>query len=233
MLFFGLDITYWIIMIPFFLFALWAQSSVKSAYKKYSRIAINSGITGAQAAKSILQHNGINNVRIERGSGFLSDHYNPANRVIKLSPGVYDSNSIAAVSIAAHETGHALQHARSYSPLALRSMLAPTASIGSNFAFIIIIAGMLINMAGLIKIGIALFSIVVIFQLITLPVEFNASSRAKKVLLSYAMVNNREMRGVNTVLNAAAMTYVAAAASAIAQLIYLLLRSGFLGIGDD
>ncbi|MBN2434026.1 MAG: zinc metallopeptidase [Spirochaetes bacterium] len=231
MLYFGLDITYWLIMIPFFLFALWAQSRVKAAYKKYSRIAIYNGLSGAQTAQQILLNNRITDVRIERGSGLLSDHYNPSKKVIRLSPGVYDSNSVAAVSIAAHETGHAIQHAKAYSPLALRSMLAPTASIGSNFAFIIIFAGLLINMAGLIKFGIALFAIVVFFQLVTLPVEFDASARAKKALVSYSMVNNTELKGVNTVLNAAAMTYVAAAASAIAQLLYLLLRSGFLG--DD
>ncbi len=232
MLFFGLDITYWLIMIPFILLALWAQSSVKSAYKKYSRIRLHSGLTGAEVAERILRTNGIRDVSVAQGRGLLSDHYDPVKKVVRLSPDVYQSPSIAAVGIAAHETGHAIQHSRQYTPLVLRNMIAPTASIGSNFAFVIIIFGFLINAAGLIKVGIILFSAVVAFQLITLPVELDASARAKALLSSHGIVTGQEMRGVNSVLNAAAMTYVAAAASAVAQLIYLLLRAGMLG-GDE
>jgi Zn-dependent membrane protease YugP len=228
----GLDPLYWVIMIPCFLFALWAQNSVKSAFNKYTKFGLRSGISGGEAARLILQQNGLNTVSVEAGRGFLTDHYDPIQKKVRLSPQVYNGRSIAAVGIAAHETGHALQHKQNYAPLALRSMLAPTASIGSNFAFIIIFFGFIINLTGLVKIGIVLFAAVVVFQLITLPVEFDASARAKKLLASYGIATSEEIRGVNSVLNAAAMTYVAAAASAIAQLLYLLLRTGFLG-GDD
>ncbi len=152
--------------------------------------------------------------------------------MVKLSPGVYSSNSVAAVGIAAHETGHAVQHAAAYSPLALRNMMVPVASIGSNFAWLIIIAGFIMAAMSLVKIGIMLFSAVVLFQIVTLPVEFNASARAKRMLQEYGLVSTTDVRGVNAVLNAAAMTYVAAAASAVMTLLYFLIRLGLLG-GDE
>lgn len=233
MLYFGLDIHYWIIMMPFMLLALWAQTRVKSAYKKYSKYGIHSRLTGAQVAQQILRQNGLSHVGVTQARGFLSDHYDPTKQVVRLSPEVYQSSSIAAVGIAAHETGHAVQHAKQYTPLVLRNMIAPTAAIGSNMAFGIIILGFFMGFMGLVKIGVVLFSIVVVFQLITLPVELDASARAKRMLASYGIVSPTEMHGVSAVLNAAAMTYVAAAASAVAQLIYFLLRSGLLGGGDD
>jgi len=153
--------------------------------------------------------------------------------VVRLSPQVYNSNSLAAIGVAAHETGHALQHAKAYKPLVLRNAIAPTASIGSNLSWIVIFAGFIIGSLGLVKFGILLFSLVVFFQLITLPVEFNASTRAKEILSGYGIVSSGELAGVSKVLSAAAMTYVAAAASAIATLLYFLIRAGFLGGSDD
>jgi len=229
---FGIDPLYWIMMIPVLILSGIASWRVKSAYKKYSRIGSRSGMTGADVAAQILRQNGLSNVQVTETRGFLSDHYDPRKKVVRLSPGVYRSSSIAALGIAAHETGHAIQHARSYTPLTVRNLLVPVASIGSNLSWIIIFGGFLLGMMGLVKIGIVLFSVVVVFQLLTLPVEFNASARAKQILSSYGILSSGEMQGVNKVLSAAAMTYVAAAASAIMTLLYFLLRAGFLG-GDD
>ena len=231
-MFYGIDPLYWMMMIPVLILSAFASLRVKSAFNKYSRVANRSGLTGAQVAEAILRRNGLNHVEVKESRGFLSDHYDPAKKVVKLSPKVYQSNSVAAIGVAAHETGHAIQHARNYAPLTLRNTMVPVASIGSNFAWIIIIAGFFMSMMGLVKIGIILFSAVVVFQIITLPVEFNASSRAKQMLQEYAIVSSEDMRGVSAVLNAAAMTYVAAAASAIMTLLYFLIRSGILG-GDD
>ena len=161
----------------------------------------------------------------------MSDNYDPIKKIIKLSTEVYNSNSIASVGVAAHETGHAIQHASAYRPLMLRNAVAPTASIGSKLSWIIIIAGFMFGALGLIKLGIVLFSIVVFFQIITLPVEFNASARAKEILSSQGMLSGNELAGVNSVLSAAAMTYVAAAASSVMTLLYYLIRSGILGGG--
>jgi Zn-dependent membrane protease YugP len=230
-MFFGIDPLYWIMMIPVLILSAFASLRVKSAFNKYSRIASRSGMTGADVAEQILRRNGLADVQVTQARGFLSDHYDPRKKVVRLSPGVYGSNSIAALGIAAHETGHAIQHAKSYTPLTLRNMLVPVASIGSNLSWIIIIGGMILGLLGLVKIGILLFSVVVVFQLLTLPVEFNASSRAKQILSSYGILSSGEMQGVNKVLSAAAMTYVAAAASAVMTLLYFLLRAGL--IGDD
>lgn len=228
----AIDPLYWIMMAPVLLLAGFSSFRVKRAFNKYSRIGSRSGKTGGEVAEEILRRNGLTHVRVTESKGFLSDHYDPTKKVVKLSPDVYRSNSIASLGIAAHETGHAVQHAKSYSPLVLRNTMVPIASIGSNLSWIIIFAGFIMGYLGLVKIGIILFSAVVIFQLITLPVEFNASSKAKKMLQEYAIVSPDEIRGVNKVLNAAAMTYVAAAASAIMTLLYFLLRAGLLG-GDD
>jgi Zn-dependent membrane protease YugP len=227
----GFDPLYWMMMIPAFILAAIASFRVKSVFNKYSKRGNHSGLTGKEMAEEILRRHGLSEVQVKLARGFLSDHYDPTKKVVKLSPKVYNSNSIAAIGIAAHETGHAIQHDRAYAPLKLRTLLVPIASIGSNFAWIIIIGGYFMNMFGLVKIGVILFAGVVLFQLITLPVEFNASSRAKAILSNHAMVTSEDIKGVNSVLNAAAMTYVAAAASAILTLLYFLIRLGLLG--DD
>lgn len=230
-MFLGLDPLYWIMMLPVLLLSGYASLKVKSAYKKYSKIKSRSGMTGAEIAREILVRNGLSNVAVMETRGFLSDHYDPGKKVVRLSSDVYHSSSISALGVAAHETGHAIQHAKSYSPLVLRNMMVPVASFGSNFAWIVIIAGFIFGALGLVKAGIVLFSIVVVFQLITLPVEFNASSRAKAMLSSYGIVSSQELAGIKKVLSAAAMTYVAAAASAVMTLLYFLMRAGILG--DD
>jgi Zn-dependent membrane protease YugP len=232
-MFLGIDPLYWIMMAPVLLLSLWASLRVKSAFKKYSRIQSRSGLTGAKVAQLILNRNGLSHIPVVETKGFLSDHYDPIKKVVRLSPEVFGSDSLASIGVAAHETGHAVQHAKHYSPLVLRNTIAPTASIGSNMAWIVIMAGFILGSLGLVKIGIVLFSVVVVFQLITLPVEFNASARAKEMLASYGVVSSAEMAGVSRVLSAAAMTYVAAAASAIVTLLYFLLRSGLLGGRDD
>ncbi|MCK4764964.1 MAG: zinc metallopeptidase [Candidatus Aminicenantes bacterium] len=231
-MFLGIDPLYWMMMAPVLLLSAFASFRVKSAFNKYSKRANRSGLTGAKVAEAILRRNGLSHVEVKEARGFLSDHYDPRKKVVKLSPNVFGSNSVAAVGVAAHETGHAIQHDKAYGPLKLRNMMVPVASIGSNLSWIIIVGGLFLDMLGLVKIGIALFSAVVLFQLITLPVEFNASSRAKKMLQEYGLVSQEDVRGVNSVLSAAAMTYVAAAASAIMTLLYFLIRAGILG-GDD
>lgn len=214
------------------LLALFAQMMVKGAYTRFSRVQTARGHTGAQTAARILEEAGIYDVSIEKVQGWLSDHYDPAKKVLRLSPQVHDGRSVASVGIAAHEAGHALQHATGYAPLQLRSMLVPTAGLGSCLAIPMIIVGFLINMTGLALLGVILFTALVIFQIITLPVEFNASSRAKQALqASNIVVGTQEMRGVSSVLNAAAMTYVAATVAAVAQLLFFLLRLGLLGGG--
>lgn len=232
-MFLGIDPLYWMMMAPVLLLSLWASFRVKSTFNKYSKIQSGSGKTGAMVARLILDQNGLGQIPVEEATGFLSDHYDPIKKVVRLSPDVYRSSSIASIGVAAHETGHAIQHANSYRFLMLRNSIAPTASIGSSMSWIIIFGGFIINSLGLIKIGILLFSLVVFFQIITLPVEFNASSRAKQFLSSYGVLSSNELVGVNRVLSAAAMTYVAAAASAIMTLLYYLIRAGLLGNRDE
>ncbi|MDY6970085.1 MAG: zinc metallopeptidase [Spirochaetota bacterium] len=231
-MFLGIDPLYWIMMIPTLLFSMWASLKVKRAFAKFSKKQSFSGLTGEEVAKKILKINGLQHISVVETGGFLSDHYDPIRKVIRLSPKVFNSSSISALGVAAHETGHAIQHAKSYKPLIFRNAIAPTASIGSNLAWIILIFGFIINYAGLIKLGILLFSIVVIFQLITLPVEFNASTRAKAILTTSNIISSNELVGVKSVLSAAAMTYVAAAASSVITLLYFLIRAGFLGNDD-
>ena len=175
----GIDPLYWMIMIPVFLLSLFATFKVKSTFAKYSRVPTNSGITGAEAAAQILRRNGLTDVSVVETSGFLSDHYDPRTREVRLSPEVFRGSTLAAVGVAAHETGHAVQHANSYAPLVLRNAMVPVANIGSSLSWIIIILGFIIGALGLVKIGIILFSAVVLFQVITLPVEFNATSRGR------------------------------------------------------
>ena len=219
------DPMYFLFVGPAILLSLWASFKTKSAFNKYSKVATRSGLTGAQAAQRLLDTAGITDVEIVPTRGTLSDHYNPVTKKLALSEPVYASNSVAAVGVACHEAGHAIQHAKAYKPLWLRSTLVPTASIGSRFSMIAIIAGIFLGMQGLITIGIVLFSAVVLFQLLTLPVEFDASARAKKLAPAMGILSTpAEQQGVDKVLNAAALTYVAAALTSIMQLLYFLSR---------
>lgn len=219
------DPNYLLFVGPAILLSLWASFKTKSAFKKYSKVTTRSGLTGAQAAQRLLDTAGISDVEIIPTRGTLSDHYNPVTKKLALSEPVYASNSVAAVGVACHEAGHAIQHAKAYKPLWLRSMLVPTASIGSKFSMFAIIGGIFLQMQGLITIGIVLFSAVVLFQLVTLPVEFDASARAKKLAPAMGILSSpAEEQGVNKVLNAAALTYVAAALTSIMQLLYFLSR---------
>jgi len=220
-----LDPTYILIMLPALLFSMWASFKTKSAFKKYSKVRVMSGQTGAQAAQTLLDRAGITDVEVKPIRGMLSDHYNPMTKTLALSEGVYGQNSVSAVGVACHEAGHAIQHARGYKPMWLRSILVKPASIGSNFGIYAIIIGLVIGATGLFKIGIILFAAAVAFQLVTLPVEFDASARAKRLAAEYGIVTEQERAGVNKVLNAAAMTYVAAAAASVLQLLYWISRA--------
>ncbi|MEI6652108.1 MAG: zinc metallopeptidase [Chlorobiaceae bacterium] len=220
-----LDPMYFVFAMPPMLLGLWAQFKVKSAFKKYSQVPAQSGVSGAEAARRILQRGGLGNVTIEIAQGMLSDHYDPSQKVLRLSDEVYRLPSIASVGVAAHEAGHALQDKMGYAPLQLRSFMVPAVTLGSNIGPILFMAGMFL--AGtlgttLAWAGIILFGGTALFALVTLPVEFDASRRAKELLVSQGIVSSAEMKGVNAVLDAAALTYVAAAAQAIMQLVYFL-----------
>lgn len=231
---YGLDPLYWILIGPTMLLALWAQMKVKSNFKKFSEIGTSSRLTGAETAKLVLRSANISDVRVEEVGGHLSDHYDPRGKVLRLSPDVYHGRSIAAAGVAAHEAGHAIQHAREYGPLKLRSALVPLAGFGSWLAWPIIMIGFLMQSMQLIQLGVIAFSALVLFQIVTLPVEFNASSRAKAMLLQTGVLtSDRERAGVNKVLGAAAMTYVAATVSSIMTLLYFLMRAGLLGGGRN
>jgi Zn-dependent membrane protease YugP len=205
--------------------SLWAQIMVKSTFAKYSRIACSRNITGQAAAALLMRVNNINDVRIEAVGGSLTDHYDPAAKVLRLSQPVYAKNSIAAVGVAAHETGHAIQHARSWGPLALRSTLVPAANIGSSFGPWLAVAGIFFSLPLLINIGIVLFGAAVLFYVVTLPVEFNASARAIAILRDNNVLNSEELKGVKKVLTAAALTYVASALTALMSFLRLILLS--------
>lgn len=227
------DPTYILIIIAAII-SLIAQWRVNSAFSKYSRVASMSGMTGAQAARMILQSNGINDVSVQRISGKLADHYNPSTKVLNLSESVYGSTSVAAIGVAAHECGHAIQHARGYFPLSLRTALVPVANIGSQLSWVFIIVGAILSFnQTLITIGIIMFSAAVLFQLVTLPVEFNASARALEQLESNGILYRDEVSQTRKVLSAAALTYVAAAATAILQLLRLIILFGGRGRRDD
>lgn len=227
------DPTYILIIIAAII-SLIAQWRVNSAFSKYSRVASMSGMTGAQAARMILQSNGINDVSVQRISGKLTDHYNPSTKVLNLSESVYGSTSVAAIGVAAHECGHAIQHARGYFPLSLRTALVPVANIGSQLSWVFIIVGAILSFnQTLITIGIIMFSAAVLFQLVTLPVEFNASARALEQLESNGILYRDELSQTRKVLSAAALTYVAAAATAILQLLRLIILFGGRGRRDD
>ncbi len=230
---FGLDPLYYLFVLPGLLLALWAQLKVQRTFAKYSRVRAQSGITGAEAAREVLDDQGLREVAIQEVPGTLSDHYDPRTRTLNLSSDVYNSTSVAALGVAAHEAGHAVQHATGYAPLSLRTALVPAVNIGSNLAWILFILGIFMSPM-LILVAIACFSLAVIFALITLPVEFNASNRALAMLKTSGAVHTYELPQAKAVLNAAALTYVAAALMAIMQLVYILFRSGLLrGRSDD
>ena len=201
---------------------MWAQIKVKSTFSKYSKVASRRSVTGADAARMILDRNGLSNVKIERVSGELSDHYDPKANVVRLSEGVYGSNSVAAIGVAAHECGHAVQHATGYGPIKLRMAIIPVTQIGSSLALPLILLGLILSMTGLAYIGVAFFALSTFFQFVTLPVEFNASSRALETLESYGTLDDEELGGAKKVLSAAAMTYVAALAVSLLNLLRLL-----------
>lgn len=219
---FYFDWTY-ILIIPGLLLGLWAQAKVKSAYAQWSRVGTRQGRAACKVVDELLQRNGNYKVRIFQTQGELTDHYNPSDETLKLSQGVYGSNSVAALGIAAHEAGHAMQKHEHYAPLKLRTAVVPVVNIGSSLSTPIFLAGLVFSWEPLVNIGILLFSLSVLFALITLPVEFNASNRAVKMLTEGGYVTGEEERGVRKVLNAAALTYVASAVSSLLSLLRLLL----------
>jgi uncharacterized protein len=223
------DYMYFLFLAPGILLALWAQWRVKSAYAEASQIAPSSGFTGAQAAEAVLQQAGVEGVNIEPVEGFLSDHYVPGEKVLRLSPEVYSGRSLAALGIAAHESGHAIQDASRYPLLVVRNFLVPLAGFGSSISWILILIGFLLASTGLILIGIVAFSMVVFFQLVNLPVEFDASRRARIALLDGGLITREEDESVGKVLNAAALTYVAGTLTSVLTLLYYLYRAGLLG----
>jgi uncharacterized protein len=218
------DPLYLLIVGPGMLLAAWAAIKVKLTFSRYSDVPIASQMTGAEVAATMLRRNGVRGVRVELHEGWLSDHYHPQEKVVRLSPDVYHGRSISAVGVAAHECGHALQDAEGYAAMTVRQSLVIPANIGSSLSFFVIIAGLWLKMAGLVWLGILLFSGVVLFQLVTLPVEFNASSRARAQLTQLGLVTAEESVGVARVLGAAAMTYVAALITSILTLAYYLLQ---------
>ena len=227
---YGMDPLYWLLIGPTMVLAIWAQLKVKSTFGKFSQLTTSSRMSGAEAAQAVLRYANIHDVKVEEVKGFLSDHYDPRSKVLRLSSDVFQGRSISAAGVAAHEAGHAIQHAAGYMPLQLRSAMVPVASFGSWLAWPMIFLGMLLQSMNLMQLGVLAFTILVAFQLVTLPVEFNASARAKQVLVKAGVLaNQQEAAGVSKVLNAAAMTYVAATISAVMQLIYFALRTGLLG----
>ncbi len=221
---FYMDPTY-AILIPGLLVSLWAQCRVDSVTRKYARVSARCGLTGAELAQRLLHEEGIDDVTVERIGGNLTDHYDPSTRTLRLSQGVADSTSLTALGVAAHETGHAFQHRDAYKPLVLRTAVVPTVNIGSNLSWPLFLIGLIFNWQPLITLGIVFFLLTVLFTLITLPVEFNASKRAMAALSSGGYLDADELDGAGRVLKAAAMTYVAAALTAVLQLLRLLALS--------
>ena len=232
---FYIDPLYLMLSIPPMLLAFYAQWKVTSTFKRYSRVQTGRGMTGADIAAEILRTRNIHDVRIEPVQGTLSDHYDPTSKTLRLSPDVYSGRSVAAAGVAAHEVGHAIQHAEGYAFLKMRSNLVPALNITSKMAFPVLMIGLvMMSMQSALGqpvmiAGIALFSVMVLFQLVTLPVEFDASSRALAAIRDGGIVNSQELGGARKVLSAAALTYVAAAISSLMTLIYFLIRSGLLG----
>ena len=223
--YYGFDYTWYLLVLPAFLLAPWAQFRVQSTYAKYSRVRSVRGRTAAEVARQILDDHGLGYVQVDRIGGKLTDNYDPRTNIVHLSQEVYDSSSIAAIGVAAHECGHAVQHAEEYGPLKLRSAIIPITNIGSSLSIPLFFIGLLFNFSILMNIGILLFGLVALFQLITLPVEFNASRRALSTIGERGLLTDDETRGAKKVLSAAALTYVAALASSLAQLLRLVLIS--------
>ena len=217
-----LDPLYMMMILPGVVLALIATFVTKSTFSKYARVAASSGFTGAQAARHLLDAQGLNDVPVEMTQGFLTDHYDPRTKALHLSPQVYQSQSLSAIGVACHEAGHALQHATRYAPLALRSSLVPAAQFGSNLALPIFFVGLIFHLPFLVKAGILVFGLTVLFTLITLPVEWNASARAKRLMVESGIVTPGEQPAAAAVLNAAFMTYVASAVTAILTFLYYL-----------
>ena len=228
------DWTMLVLVLPCMIFAMIASSRVNSTFKKYSQQRSMRGLTGAEAAQRVLRHNGVTGIRIERVSGNLTDHYDPKTNVIRLSDSVYSSTSTAAIGVAAHEAGHAVQYAQNYAPIKLRAAIIPITNIGSRLAMPLIMLGILLGALGnysylLVDLGIAAFGLSFVFQMITLPVEFNASRRAMVAIEDAQLLTDEEQRGARKTLKAAAMTYVAATAVALAQLLRLIILFGGRG----
>lgn len=229
--YYGFDWTYIVIVLPCILLALWASANVNSTFRRYSRLLSLRRITGAEAAQRVLSANGVSGVRIERVKGNLTDHFDPKANVIRLSDSVYDSTSVASIGVACHEAGHAVQYAQSYAPIKLRAAIIPITNFGSKLAMPLILLGVLLSTFGeanytLVYAGIACFSLSLVFQLITLPVEFNASRRAMQAIAYGNILTEEEQRGARKTLTAAALTYVAATAVSLAQILRLLLIFG-------
>ena len=232
------DWTYLVLVLPCVLIAMWASSNVNSTFQRYSKQFSLRRITGAQAAQRVLSAHGVSNVRIERVNGNLTDHFDPKANVIRLSDSVYDSTSTAAIGVACHEAGHAVQYAQNYGPIKLRAAIIPATNLGSKLAMPLILAGLLFSFAGnfsytLVYLGIACFGLSLVFQLVTLPVEFNASNRALRAIQDGNILTDEELKGAKKTLSAAAMTYVAATAVALAQLLRLIILYGGRGRRRD
>ena len=225
--YYGFDIYYLALILPAFLLSLFAQFKVKSTFSKYSDMLSSTRLTGAEAAKRVLSSHGVYDVSVERVSGELTDHFDPRTKVIRLSDSVYDATSVAAVGVAAHEAGHAVQYNENYAPIKFRNLLVPVVNFGSRFSWIALMLGLVMSFQPLVFIGIGLFSFAALFQLVTLPVELNASKRAMETIKGdYLLREDEEVRGARKVLTAAAMTYLAAVVMSIAQLIRLLAIFG-------
>jgi Zn-dependent membrane protease YugP len=227
------DPMYFVFVGPALILSLWAGYKTKSAFKKYSKVRVLSNLTGAQSAQVMLERAGIGDVEIVPIPGKLSDHYNPVTKQLALSHEVFGQSTVAAVGVACHEAGHAIQHARAYRPLWIRSILVKPASLGSKFGIWGMILGIIFSATGLVLVGAVLFSAALLFQLVTLPVEFDASNRAKKLAVEYGIVLPQEREGMDRVLNAAALTYVASAAMSLMTVLYYLMRAGLLGSRSD
>lgn len=230
-MFYGFDLTYVVLVLPCVILSLWASSNVNSTFKRYATQISSRRITGAQAAQRVLAAHGVTNVRIERVSGSLTDHYDPKTNVIRLSDDVYNNASTAAIGVACHEAGHAVQYAQNYGPIKLRAAIVPITNIGSKLAMPLILIGLLVSFLGdlsytIVYLGIACFGLSLVFQLVTLPVEFNASKRALESIEQSNILNQEELKGAQKTLRAAALTYVAATAVALTQLLRLILLFG-------
>lgn len=229
--YYGFDWTYVVLVLPCILLSLWASANVNSTFKRYSGQYSRRGLTGAQAAERVLRSNGVTNVRIERVSGNLTDHFDPRSNVIRLSDNVYGNTSTAAIGVACHEAGHAVQYAQDYAPIRIRSAVIPATNLGSKLAMPLILLGLLIGLKGdlsyfLVYLGIGCFGLSLVFQLVTLPVEFDASRRAMAAIAQSELLTEEEQRGARKALSAAALTYVAATAVALSQLLRLLILFG-------